>query len=63
MARLLPKFLLTALAIYVVWADSTSEEPVSTFTWILDAAIVAIAASSWLALLREKPKNVEREYQ
>ena len=55
MARLIPKVLLTALAVYVVWADATSEEPVSTLTWIVDAIIVGLALWSWLDLLRGKP--------
>jgi hypothetical protein len=54
MARLIPIILITALAVYVVWADSTSEEPVSALTWIVDAVIVGLALWSWISFLRRK---------
>ena len=55
MAPLIPKILLTLFAAYVVWADVTSEEPVSTLNWVIDAVIVGLALTSWLSLLRKKP--------
>lgn len=54
MARLLPILLITALAIYVVWSDSTSVEPVDPLTWMVDILIVGLAAWSWMSFLTRK---------
>jgi cell shape-determining protein MreD len=54
MARLLPILLLTAFAVYVVWADATSQEPVSELNWLIDAVIVGLALWSWIGFLRRK---------
>jgi hypothetical protein len=58
MARLIPVLLLTAFAIYVVWSDLTSTEPVDQLTWLIDIVIVALAAWSWISFLtRKRPGN------
>lgn len=57
-ARALPVALITLLAVYVVWADSTSDEPVDALTWAVDAAIVGLAGWSWISFLR--PERRER---
>ena len=54
MARLVPKVLITVLAVYVIWDDTTSEEPVSMLNWLVDAVIVGLAAWSWISLLKPK---------
>jgi hypothetical protein len=56
-ARLVPKLLLTALAVYVVWADTNSTEEVPPYYWLVDAVIVGFAGWSWISYLREKPKE------
>jgi hypothetical protein len=58
MARLLPILLLTALAVYVVWSDATSTEPVDQLTWLIDIVIVGLAAWSWISFLtRKRPEQ------
>ena len=59
MARLVPIVLLTAFAIYVVWSDVTSVEPVDTPTMVIDAVIVSLAAWSWISFLRRRSTNDE----
>ncbi len=54
MARLLPVLLITAVAAYVVWSDSTSVEPVDPLTWMVDILIVGLAAWSWISYLTRK---------
>ncbi len=54
MARILPILLLTAFAGYVIWADVTSEEPVSELNWLIDAVIVGFAIWSWIGYLRRQ---------
>ena len=61
MSRLLPILLLTALAIYVVWSDSTSTEPVDPLTLLLDVVIVALALWSWISFLLRKRPDASRE--
>jgi hypothetical protein len=61
MTRLVPILLLTALAVYVVWADSTSTEPVDPLTWLLDIVIVGLAAWSWISFLTRRRPDAESE--
>ena len=62
MSRLVPIVLLTAFAVYVVWSDSTSVEPLDTPTMVIDAVIVSLAAWSWISFLRGKSRDdVNRE--
>ena len=58
MARLLPILLLTAFAVYVIWSDVTSDEPVSDLNWLIDAVIVGLAVWSWIGYLRrQRPES------
>ena len=57
MQRLLPKLLITALAVYVLWADTQATEPVPTYYWVVDALIVGLALWSWISYFRETPKT------
>ena len=59
MARLTPVLLITALAVYVLWADTQSAEPVEPYYWGIDAIIVGLAAWSWISYVREKQKAAE----
>jgi len=61
MTRLVPILLLTALAVYVVWSDATSTEPVGQLTWLIDIVIVALAAWSWISFLTRKRPEADRE--
>lgn len=55
MTRMLPILLLTAVAVYVIWEDTTSIEPVSDLNLVIDVVIVGLAIWSWVSFLRRKP--------
>ena len=54
MSRLLPILLLTGFAIYCIWTDAQSVEPLSSLDWAIDIVIVGLALWSWISFAREK---------